>query len=80
MTFSKALKLLKAGKLLARSGWNGKGMFILITPLNFNANLTLNSSMIEPTITMFTANQTYQPGWLPSQADLLVDDWEVVGG
>ena len=33
----------------------------------------------EPYIAMFTAQGTWQPGWLASQADMLADDWEVVG-
>lgn len=31
MNFGKALELLKEGKKVARSGWNGKGMFIYLT-------------------------------------------------
>ena len=26
---------------------------------------------------MFTAQKTWQPGWLASQADMLADDWEI---
>ena len=32
MTFSDALKLLKEGKKLARSGWNGKNQFVVMMP------------------------------------------------
>lgn len=32
MTFGQAIEALKQGKLVARSGWNGKGMFIFMRP------------------------------------------------
>jgi hypothetical protein len=32
----------------------------------------------DPCIVMFTAQGTYQPGWLASQADILSEDWEIV--
>lgn len=32
MNYGEALELLKAGKLVTRSGWNGKGMFIFMRP------------------------------------------------
>lgn len=31
----------------------------------------------QPYIAMWTAEQKWQPGWLPSQADLFAEDWEV---
>lgn len=31
----------------------------------------------QPYIAMFTAQKKWQPGWLPSQADLFANDWEV---
>lgn len=30
LTFGEALEALKAGKEVARSGWNGKGMFLYL--------------------------------------------------
>ena len=32
MTFGQALEALKAGKRVARKGWNGKGMFLWLKP------------------------------------------------
>ena len=29
MNFGKAIEALKEGKLVARDGWNGKGMFVM---------------------------------------------------
>lgn len=31
MNFGKAIEALKAGKKVARAGWNGKGMFLYLT-------------------------------------------------
>ena len=39
MDFSNALIEIKAGKLLSRSGWNGKGMFVfLVNGSQFKVN------------------------------------------
>lgn len=32
MKFGEALEAVKEGKLIARSGWNGKGMFVFQRP------------------------------------------------
>jgi hypothetical protein len=32
LSFGKALELAKAGALIAREGWNGKGMFVFLRP------------------------------------------------
>lgn len=30
----------------------------------------------QPYIAMYTADQKWQPGWVPSQSDIFADDWE----
>lgn len=32
----------------------------------------------QPYIAMWTAQGKWQPGWLPSQADIFAEDWEIV--
>lgn len=32
LTFGEALELVKQGKMIAREGWNGKGMFVFMRP------------------------------------------------
>ena len=32
MNFGQALDALKAGQKVARSGWNGKGMYLILVP------------------------------------------------
>lgn len=94
MDFSEALKLVKEGKKLARSGWNGKGMFILkagdyavakdkLRPdgaitAEFLESREVEEMYILPHIDMWTADNKYVSGWLASQTDIFAEDWEVV--
>jgi len=84
--FEFALIQLKQGKRVARSGWNGKGMFLfLVQGSTFQVNRApLNQFYEEGTevnyhahIDMRTADGTIVP-WLASQTDMLAEDWEVV--
>lgn len=75
LTFDKALVALKAGKHIARRGWNGKGMWIVL--LEFGPE-TAFGYPLQPCIAMKTADHLLQPGWLASQADLLAGDWQVL--
>ncbi len=86
MNFSEALELIKQGKLVAREGWNGKGMFVyLVRGSQFQVNRApLNVIYPEGTevsyrahIDMRAADGTLVP-WLASQSDLLSEDWVVV--
>lgn len=81
MDFGEAIKELKQGKLLRREGWNGKGMHIFLEE-HFTVLVNMGGRKLErkyePVICMWTAQQTTQPGWLASQADILAEDWQVV--
>ena len=96
MTFGQALEALKAGKKVARRGWNGKGMFLWLKPAtvvnsewchdpNLKQIADENGGLIQAlgTICMFTHDSTGRKavlsGWLASQSDMLLDDWEIVG-
>ncbi len=83
LSFSEALELLKAGLCVARSGWNGKGMYLyLVAGSQFMVNRPpLNQLLKEGTVVnyrahidMKTADGSFVP-WLASQSDLLEDDW-----
>ena len=74
MNFGEAIAALKAGKTVARSGWNGKGMHLYLE------RFEPRDGKFEPAIVMLTADQKLQPGWLASQADMLADDWWILGG
>jgi hypothetical protein len=91
MDFSAALLQLKAGARIARSGWNGAGMWLAYSPGHLNCpadalwsaqNRTLAEALggsvrVDPYITMKTAQDSIVP-WLASQTDLLASDWTVV--
>ena len=81
--FGEAVRRLKAGKLVARSGWNGKNMFLLLVPgSTFNVSraplLGIFPEGTEinylPHIDMRTATGEIVP-WLASQSDVLCEDW-----
>lgn len=75
MNFGEALKLLKSGKSVTRSGWNAKHL-IYLRKFDEEDGRARN---LQPCIVMLTAQSTLQPGWLASQADILANDWEQVG-
>ena len=44
LTYAKALKAVKKGKLIARKGWNGKNMFVFMRPADeIPVNLVVNT-------------------------------------
>ncbi len=88
MTFGLAVEALKAGKRVARAGWNGKGMFLFLVPgSTFQVNrpplLGIYPEGTEinycPHIDMKTADEKVVP-WLASQTDVLAEDWVIVEG
>ena len=81
MDFGKALEALKAGKKVARKGWNGKGMYIFlagVTEWGHNAVLHEELTSAYDCIAMRTTNAVVCFGWLASQTDMLAEDWVVV--
>ncbi len=87
MSFGHAIEAMKVGKRVARSGWNGKGMFLfLVNGSTFTVNREpLMSIMGEGAQVQYHAHidmktaQGYVVPWLASQADMLAEDWEIVG-
>lgn len=79
MNFGQAIEALKAGKKVARAGWNGKGMCIFLWKPRGRIMTSdgLKIGML-PCIVMFTAQGQYLPGWLASQTDILAEDWGIV--
>ena len=87
MNFAFALTLLKAGRRVHRTGWNGKDMFIYLVP-----GSELGSGLARPPLSEFVTDDqktiNYRPHidmktvdgefvpWVASQTDLLADDWE----
>lgn len=84
MNFGQAIEALKEGKSIHREGWNGKNMFLyLITGTNLQNALKYGYGEYEfeptfvDTICMKTAQNTLVVGWLPSQVDILAEDWQI---
>ena len=92
MDFGTALLALKRGYKVARKGWNGKGMWLILVPgqkavqlkegTPYHAALGPVETEILPHIDMWTTNaegrRAMLPGWLASQSDMLAEDWETV--
>ena len=91
MTFGDAIKALKQGKMVARQGWNGKGMCLWLMPEtsvkaewckepHLKTLAEQNGGSIDAlgTIRMLTADKKILTGWLASQTDMLSEDWIIV--
>ena len=91
MTFGLAIEALKQGSKVARSGWNGKGMWLVLVPGTKAVNFTegspymkagLTHGEILPHIDMYTVNaegrRAMLPGWIASQTDMLAEDGVVI--
>lgn len=91
-SFGRAIEALKSGQCVARAGWNGKGMWLVLVPGTPKAELRegspyraasgLESCEILPHIDMWTVNaegrRAMLPGWVASQTDMLAEDWTIV--
>lgn len=93
MDIGQAIRATKAGKKVARTGWNGKDMWIAYSPGAPNeleadkfwshanqeyARSRGGTAPVLPCLTMKTATGEILMGWLASQTDLLAEDWFVV--
>lgn len=86
MDFGQALTQIKSGAKIARTGWNGKGMFLFLVPgSTVKANrpplmgIYPEGTEINycPHIDMKTADEKVVP-WLASHTDVLAEDWVIV--
>jgi hypothetical protein len=94
MDFGDAIRALKAGKRVAREGWNGKGMWLSLSgdaPRKISSDKFWSKNnaayadeqfdqcaVVLPCITMKTATGEILMGWNASQPDMLAEDWAVV--
>ena len=84
MNFGLALEAAKLGKRIARKGWNGKGQYVeLATCISYVRNdggiINAHHDAIGNKALAFVGTSGVQMGWLASQADMLADDWKIVG-
>lgn len=89
MDFQYALKALKEGLKVSRSGWNGKNMWVVLQkaypegiPINQNTATAIGEPVgtvhkFLPYLMFKTAQGDFVP-WLASQTDILADDWGIV--
>ncbi|MDR1216010.1 MAG: DUF2829 domain-containing protein [Treponema sp.] len=88
MPFGEALEECKAGKRIARQGWNGKGPYVCLVPDHIFKQDELKQIPAlqneEREITFWgclcimTTSGKVQLGWLATQSDMQAVDWEVV--
>jgi len=93
LNFGEALEALKAGKKVAREGWNGKGMFLFLLPGGTVPTRAIHDPALRQvieeqvggdtfealgSIRMFTADKKILTGWLASQTDMLSEDWVIL--
>jgi hypothetical protein len=79
MNFGLALEALKKGERVARTGWNGKNMWLVLIHAGNSAHTsTAGTFNMQDCIGMKTATGEMQPGWLASQNDMLTDDWIIL--
>lgn len=70
MDIGRAVSAMHDGQKVARSGWNGKNMYLQLQVPDKNSKMTL------PYVYMYTAQGDLVP-WLCSQTDLLATDWQI---
>lgn len=85
LTFGAAIEAMKAGKRVARAGWNGKDQFVymikgekLADVLKYGYGEYLGEPTIQAALAIKTTANQIQVGWLASQTDMLAEDWAVV--
>lgn len=84
MNFGLALEAAKMGEKVARKGWNGKNAYVFlahepdfVTDADISAYDHKEVEVCD-VLVMKTAQDSFQLGWLASQADMLADDWYIV--
>ena len=82
--FGRAIQELKQGERVARYGWNGKNMYVFLA---HEPDFVTDADISEfdykevevcDVLVMKTAQDTFQLGWLATQADMLAEDWYIV--
>ena len=77
MTFGLAIEALRRGLSVARSGWNGKGMWLSMQVPDEHSKMSLPYLYLNyPTDAINTPGARVP--WQASQTDVLAEDWEIV--
>ncbi len=83
MDFGKALTALKAGKKVAREGWNGAEMFAFIQPAYSREAKAAEMPIFGAYVYyrecyLLKTAQGDLASWVPSGSDTLAEDWVIV--
>lgn len=83
LSFGQAIEAMKAGKKVAREGWNGKNQHIeLVSAISYKSPegevVNAQHEAIGNKAVAFCGTSGVQMGWLASQADMLAEDWRIV--
>jgi hypothetical protein len=77
--FSEALRKLKAGKKVAREGWNGKGLHVFLREghlsVSYDETLYITDTLYITGMAPELGSGATITSWVPSQADLHANDW-----
>lgn len=77
-SFSDAVRYLKRGLKVSRTGWNGKEMYLFLSPAvgcqMYKQYTGKEINDLQPFIVMKTTDGTLVP-WVASQTDVLTEDW-----
>lgn len=84
MNFGLAIEAAKMGKKIARAGWNGKNQYVeLASCISYKNSageiVNVGHAAIGNKALAFVGTSGVQMGWLASQADMLADDWKILG-
>jgi hypothetical protein len=86
LSFGLAIEAMKMGKRVARSGWNGKGMFVYMVPANsyLAQSKAAKEYFGEDALVPYNAYLAIKnvegtvSTWVPSVNDVLAEDWRIV--
>lgn len=74
VSYPEALEKAKGGWVIAREGWNGRGMYVFMAQSGTFHAKDLTTGDLEPFLVMRTVQGKFIP-WLCSQTDALAEDW-----
>ena len=79
MNFGEALSNMRQGMRLARTGWNGKGMYVTYDSGKAVGGIPKPKQELPSLWLIYEPCEEYPDGafvpWVPSQTDVLADDW-----
>lgn len=85
LTFGLAVEALKLSKKVARTGWNGRGMYVYFVPANaYPATTEIARSQFNNALVPYNAYLAIKnvdntiSTWVPSINDVLAEDWQIV--